>query len=977
MSSTTLIANLPVNANFNTCVLTGACPGPSKHKMYAPPYPVAAAPGAIPYQQYFNAYPTIHYPQPPSAANGYGWHGNGYGWQLDPKQWRKGGGGGPVPPTPSTGSVEETPIRREKVEKQNAWFFSQFGDESCGVIVAPQAYHKKKTDLMSVEFHNYIRKDVLSPKNKRGAEKTPPVYFKADLKFEKEGESKPGACLHSQDCKCSKKCNLKAKSVKTDKEGAEKDNDKKTVIVTPRKACSPQKSPRVCHSEEPLVVQGNAVFIPIEEGTKYLVKDIESVQLCKKPKSESNKDSLQSVKGTRISGRSTQDINKKSDLFLLKLTKFGERGSGYRVKSGEPQDFYKLRDQCLDRGNLFEDPEFPATDSSLFFSRRPDRYYEWKRPHEIANNPQFFVEGFSRFDVQQGELGDCWLLAAAANLTLYKRLFFQIVPDDQDFDENYAGIFHFSMVNGWTSLSMIDFLLTKVNWFSYTLPKTMSFGVPYSKKHMQSGSTCEAMEDFTGGVTEMYEMEACPPNLFQIVLKAYERSSLMGCSIEPDPNVLEAQTPEGLIRGHAYSLTCVKYVDISTPNVAGKIPLLRLRNPWGNESEWNGAWSDGAPEWRFISDSEKEELGLTFDNDGEFWMSFKDFQKHFSRLEICNLNPDSLSEEELLEGHKKKWEMSVFEGEWVRGVTAGGCRNFIDSFWHNPQYRITLTEVDEGEDEELCTMIVALMQKNRRQIRNTGADLLTVGFALYYLPYPDRLPKPLDLNFFKYNASVARSPSFINLREVTCRFKLPPGTYCIVPSTFDPNEEGEFLLRVFTEKANIMEENDEKVGYADLDENIAQEPTEEEKEETNKVYEFFLEIAKEDKEVDWKELKEVLDFALKPEMHMNEFSKDICRSMIAMLDADRSVYDTDKSGTFSGFELREALNSAGFKLNSRILNILMHRYGGKNGQIHFDDFMMCAVKLKTMIDIFKEKDVNSTDAATFSMEEWLEFTLYT
>ncbi|VEN47945.1 unnamed protein product [Callosobruchus maculatus] len=788
--------------------------------MYAPPYPVAAAPGAIPYQQYFNAYPTIHYPQPPSAANGYGWHGNGYGWQLDPKQWRKGGGGGPVPPTPSTGTVEETPIRREKVEKQNAWF-SQFGD------------------------------------------------------------------------------------------------------------------------------------------------------------------------------------------------KFGERGSGYRVKSGEPQDFYKLRDQCLDRGDLFEDPEFPATDSSLFFSRRPDRYYEWRRPNEIANNPQFFVEGFSRFDVQQGELGDCWLLAAAANLTLYKRLFFQIVPDDQDFDEKYAGIFHFRFwqYGKWVDVVIDDRLptyqgqlvflhSTEDNEFWSALLEKAYAKLHGSYEALKGGSTCEAMEDFTGGVTEMYEMEACPPNLFQIVLKAYERSSLMGCSIEPDPNVLEAQTPEGLIRGHAYSITCVKYVDISTPNVAGKIPLLRLRNPWGNESEWNGAWSDGAPEWRFISEEEKEELGLTFDNDGEFWMSFKDFQKHFSRLEICNLNPDSLSEEELLEGHKKKWEMSVFEGEWVRGVTAGGCRNFLDSFWHNPQYRITLTEVDEGEDEELCTMIVALMQKNRRQIRNTGADLLTIGFALYYLPYPDRVPKPLDLNFFKYNASVARSPSFINLREVTCRFKLPPGTYCIVPSTFDPNEEGEFLLRVFTEKANIMEENDEKVGYADLDQKIAQEPTEEEKEETNKVYEFFLQIAKEDKEVDWKELKEVLDFALKPEMHMNEFSKDICRSMIAMLDVDRSgklgyeeftelwklimvwknvwtVYDTDNSGTFSGFELREALNSAGFKLNSRILNILMHRYGGKHGQIHFDDFMMCAIKLKTMIDIFKEKDANNTDAATFSMEEWLEHTLYT
>ena len=39
-----------------------------------------------------------------------------------------------------------------------------------------------------------------------------------------------------------------------------------------------------------------------------------------------------------------------------------------------------------------------------------------------------------------------------------------------------------------------------------------------------------------------------------------------------------------------------------------------------------------SPEWRFIPESEKEELGLTFDDDGEFWMSFKDFTSHFDRL---------------------------------------------------------------------------------------------------------------------------------------------------------------------------------------------------------------------------------------------------------------------------------------------------------------------------------------------------------
>ncbi|KAJ8959425.1 hypothetical protein NQ318_022116 [Aromia moschata] len=136
----------------------------------------------------------------------------------------------------------------------------------------------------------------------------------------------------------------------------------------------------------------------------------------------------------------------------------------------------------------------------------------------------------------------------------------------------------------------------------------------------QGGSTCEAMEDFTGGVTEMYELNASPPNLFQILMKAYERSSLMGCSIEPDPYVTEAETPQGLIKGHAYSVTRVQYVDIQTPNVSGKIPLLRLATPGGTNP--NGM-ELGVMEWRFISESEKEELGLTFDNDGSFGCPIK------------------------------------------------------------------------------------------------------------------------------------------------------------------------------------------------------------------------------------------------------------------------------------------------------------------------------------------------------------------
>jgi len=509
------------------------------------------------------------------------------------------------------------------------------------------------------------------------------------------------------------------------------------------------------------------------------------------------------------------------DFFLGGGLSQGGRERSQRIRSGDlpsstpnvvdgclyGQNFEEIRAQCLESGELWEDPEFPADGNSVFFSKSVWDI-EWYRPRDLTDEPKLMEGGGDRFDINQGELGDCWLLAAMANLTMNKKVRSRVVPLDQSFSEMYAGVFHFKFwqYGEWVDVVVDDRLPTRNGKLVFIHSDSRSefwsalFEKAYAKLHgsyesLKGGTSLEAMVDFTGGCSEMFELDKPAKDLFTIMLKAYERCSLIGCSIEPDPNVHEARTEVGLVRGHAYSLTKVVKAKIETPRMSGEIPLVRVRNPWGNEVEWNGAWSDGSPEWSYIPDEEKEYLGINFESDGEWYMSLKDFVKYFDQLELTNLSPDALDD-----CNNFKWEVSSFSGAWIQGSSAGGCRNSLETFAMNPQFVIALEDPDDGDGETKCTVIINLMQKGRRALMDEGLDLLSVGFAVYNLQGGET--GRLDTDFFKYNASCARSKSFVNLREVSGRFKLPPGVYAIVPSTFHPHEEGEFILRVFTEKPN-------------------------------------------------------------------------------------------------------------------------------------------------------------------------------
>jgi len=54
-----------------------------------------------------------------------------------------------------------------------------------------------------------------------------------------------------------------------------------------------------------------------------------------------------------------------------------------------------------------------------------------------------------------------------------------------------------------------------------------------------------------------------------------------------------------------------------------------------------------------------------------------------------------------------------------------------ETFWTNPQYCVEIVDFDEGDDDKTGTLIIALMQKERRKKKREGQDLLTIGYSVY------------------------------------------------------------------------------------------------------------------------------------------------------------------------------------------------------------------------------------------------------
>ncbi|XP_075720740.1 calpain-13-like [Rhinoderma darwinii] len=715
-------------------------------------------------------------------------------------------------------------------------------------------------------------------------------------------------------------------------------------------------------------------------------------------------------------------------------------GTVENPKKFKGQDFNSIRDLCINRKQLFEDDVFPANLYSIgqnLLSQDKLLSIKWKRPTELQRDARFLVDGASIFDIVQGEIGDCWVLSAVGSLTLHRKFLENVLPKDQEFTNKYAGIFHFRFwqYGEWVDV-VVDDRLPMLNGSYLSVQPRISHEFwpsllekAYAKlrgsyQNLHWGFISEAMVDFTGGVQMDFNLSKAPSDLRDIVLAAVRSRSLMGCTTPGDLHTGNAELQNGLVQGHAYTVTDGTQIEYSNRSE----DIVRVWNPWG-KGEWNGHWSDGSSQWERVRPDLRKKLNVDR-NDGEFWMSCQDFMQNFVQVNICNFTPSYLD----FGNPQHVWETTSYYNQWVRGSNAGGC-NTAEDMLKNPQYVITVPE-SQGTKRGY-NVTVALMQSLSNE-RKYNPPWLPIGFAFSKV-VAKGVKNGSQQKYSRQHVTETINSGLERAREVTRSFMAPPGTYVILPFTQNKGQESEFLLRIFMKTSQIAENPDIGTTSSETNREFLPSNTSSQTENSKKVqrngnqalfpndatlsdfgsrlsinsqnpkavlkryqdgnYEnIFVRYANQTSEMYAEQLQMLLNDVIITDQTFvadrGEFSLDSCRGILMLMDLNANgrlslnefgrlwkrlnmckdlfqTIDVNQTGFLDGFGLARAAQEAGLMVSDAVLNIMLLRYANYAQKLSFADFVCCMIRLETVTKVFQ--NLTKDGAGVYlSAEEWMQ-----
>ena len=328
---------------------------------------------------------------------------------------------------------------------------------------------------------------------------------------------------------------------------------------------------------------------------------------------------------------------------------------------------------CTAKCCKFKDKKFPPDPRSLGpGSGRAD----WYPLDELAiwgkGKPGLFPPKIRPSDVQQGGVGNCWLISAFACIaerpgTIQK----MFRTNEKSSRGKYSVKIYDRRKQRWERVTVDDQLPCRPGTRQplYACPSglecwPMVLEKAFAKycgsyEGLSGGVTAWAMEAMTGdavfkvmrerdGSWRRYDL-VTPPNacgrrdiglhptgeayslekLFDILWEYDRVEALLSASSEAGEDRRD-NAVRGIVQGHAYSILRVRKVERSR--------MVQLRNPWGG-FEWPGAWSARTPQWLKYPKVAKAldfTTGAADSKDGVFWMELSDVVQHFRNFDICD-----------------------------------------------------------------------------------------------------------------------------------------------------------------------------------------------------------------------------------------------------------------------------------------------------------------------------------------------------
>lgn len=380
---------------------------------------------------------------------------------------------------------------------------------------------------------------------------------------------------------------------------------------------------------------------------------------------------------------------------------------------------------CLRNGALFEDPQFTATDESLYksiahfpeYARSSVGVSSWKRPEQISRSAVIFAENRPPGDVEVGDLRDRWLLGPAGLLSIRPDLIsFNFTSIEYHRDVGVVVIRLFKE-GAWrdvivdTRIPFSDAVDARRPTYGHCLNKEEMW-LPFLEKAFAKywgnyetldhlSNVGDTLVDLTGGSVETFDLTSSEMadlvqsgNMWHFVRSWFSSGCLIGCVLESVDEEETGEQGDGILPHCLYGVLDVLEVD--------SLQMIRIRNPW-NICDWKGAFFDHDQMWNKHPDL-KEKIDYEFGPDGTWWMRFEDWMTAFSKLYVTRLFPSS-------------HQQLILEGKW-QGLSAAGAPSkgtFIghgDDFGNEPQSPLSPKKPKAGESTMQASQTLSLGGKN-------------------------------------------------------------------------------------------------------------------------------------------------------------------------------------------------------------------------------------------------------------------------